>query len=228
MSFSCFDAIRIIERLPCFNSQKCDLNFHSYRDLIIKPLTDMCDKNPYDFNFTYSIGTTKLVLFFDDANFVVKIPLRGYSANADFLFAGGSGPTWNYCEIEAELYAKAREENISQFFAETYLLAEIGESKYPIYMQERVNDFWDYHYYNHITCPDKNAKEINKICTKLQLNTLLRREWLNDVLKKSNKNILTKFLSFVKENSINDLHEDNIGWTKAGIPVLFDFSGFSE
>ena len=95
-------------------------------------------------------------------------------------------------------------------------------------MQEKVNDFWDYYYYNSIACPNKNAKEINKICTKLQLDTLLRREWLNDVLKKSNKNILTKFLFFVKENSINDLHEDNIGWTMSGMPVLFDFSGFSE
>ena len=107
-------------------------------------------------------------------------------------------------------------------------MAEIGESKYPIYIQEKVNDFWDYYYYTPITCPVKNAKEINEICTKLQLDTLLRREWLNDVLKKSNKNILTKFLFFVKENSINDLHEDNIGWTMSGMPVLFDFSGFSE
>ena len=228
MSFSYFDAINYMEQLPCFNSQKCDLNLHSYRDLIIKPLVELCHKHPYDFNFTYSVGTTKLVLFFDDANFVVKIPLRGYNTNADFLFAGGAGSTWNYCGVEAELYTKAKAENISQFFAETYLLAEIGESKYPIYVQEKVNDFWDYYYYTPIACPAKNAKEINEICTKLQLDTLLRREWLNDVLKKSNKNILTKFLFFVKENSINDLHEDNIGWTMSGMPVLFDFSGFSE
>ena len=65
MSFSYFDAINLIERLPCFNSQKCDLNLHSYRDLIIKPLVELCHKHPYDFNFTYSVGTTKLVLFFE-------------------------------------------------------------------------------------------------------------------------------------------------------------------
>ena len=134
MSFSYFDAINYMEQLPCFNSQKCDLNLHSYRNLIIKPLVELCHKHPCDFNFTYSVGTTKLVLFFDDANFVVKIPLRGYNTNADFLFAGGTGPTWNYCSVEAELYTKAKAENISQFFAETYFLAEIGESKYPIYI----------------------------------------------------------------------------------------------
>ena len=54
----------------------------------------------------------------------------------------------------------------------------------------------------------------------------LSDRWLAAALKKYGKEKVDKFVDFINEFDVNDLHSANVGFRNNGDPVLIDYSGW--
>lgn len=196
---------------------------------------DVIDRHASDIKYTVQTtswlkgvkvrnGATRITIMFDTGKFkniVVKVPY---------------GTAYDYCKKEVENYQKAPNE-IKPFLAQAEFLGNVAVHSYttsktvilPVYIMRRVegsdkisnaydgrknpfkeklsNDEYDKVYYAYARC---------------------RSEWVMDLLyeRMGIENFL-KFLDYIQENYINDLHSGNIG-SLGGHPVLFDYAGFLD
>lgn len=179
-------------------------------------------KNKYKKPFTYDTGATKGVLIFKELGFVIKIPFTHTCDIEEFLGAEDSGPGWNYCEVEEIKYQKAKMFGVEDCFAETILIGKIGE--YPIYAQELATVFTQ----DGSPSPKKSEEEYEKIedmCEKI--GECFNRIWLSDIFDFFGERVFYKFLNFIYEFNISDLHDGNIGYIGMR-PVLIDYSSFND
>ena len=169
-------------------------------------------------------GASKLCLDFVHEGFVIKWTHSGDVYEVDEAFA------------EVQIYEKAMREGLQFFFPPTELFATINNIKFV--RQEKIDS---------AACDIPLAEEkkyvrqsrtaSDHICEKIQkcfdkaadgnYTRTLNKTWAKMALVFYGKKAVKSLCSFVIENGINDLHENNIGY-KNGRPIILDFSGYNR
>ena len=199
-----------------------ELDQYSFDDDVLYPF-----KDKYTKSFKSATGATKGVLIFENFGFVIKIPF--IFCDGDEMCGASDGiHNWDYCSQEVCRYEMAEDEGFGDIFLETDLLGEVNN--HPIYIQPyaKVLSQIDGTTYNsnHRSGTDVDAilaKEIDNS----ENYTMLDSSWEADFLVRYGIEMFKKFKIYIKDNWINDLRDDNIGYIGKN-PVLIDYAGFNE
>lgn len=174
---------------------------------------------------TVVYGYTRVVIIFKTGKFknlVVKIPY---------------GTVYDYCKGEVQNYNQAPEE-LKPFLACSEYLGKVKVRSYttsktvtlPVYIMEKVEDVDNIpNAYNISRKVPYVASLSTEDYQKIQyVYDRCRSEWVMNLLYEyMGMEKFLKFLDYIEENRINDLHTGNIG-SLNGRPVLFDYAGFRE
>ena len=172
----------------------------------------------------YSWGQTKLCLLCDVLDdWVIKL---GFLRSTDPYYVK-EGLDKDFCNLEAEYYMKACDNNLGEFFAATYEIGEINGVH--IFLQELAQPDEDYF----MNCFEEYA------CQGNDRNDFDDDEQYDDYIDEIVENMdnderiyavfgeeSDNLVDFIDMFEINDLHEANYGITKDGRAVIFDFSGY--
>ena len=188
----------------------------------------------------YAHGSSKLVLFLKDANFVVKIPFTGYMIDCEYSdycdnyydFEGAevdnSGEYWDYCWTEVAVYQKALAAGVEKYLLETKKIGEING--YPIYVQEKCVGLFD----SSVKVPtnkekiaSRNNLEDNNIYAEVLSSVFCFYCYLDIINGEDTYESFGRFNNFAEEY-LSDIHNGNIGFNVCGKPVILDYSGFHE
>lgn len=161
-------------------------------------------------------GASKCCLVFDNLDFVIKwSPSSGEEAFAEVI-----------------TYEKAKEKNLAFLFPKTNVFAIVNGIKFIA--QEKI-DFSCSDTPRHLRKKyEKQSRTVrNKIYHKMemgfQLGTSCDRDlnglWASMVISLYGKKVAKALCNFIRENKINDLHDNNLGY-KNNRPIILDFSGF--
>lgn len=144
---------------------------------------------------------------------------------SDIYGANENTPTsreWDYCQTEEWLYQQAKLQGVEACFAETRLLGFIDS--HPIYVQYK-GEMYNYNDSHSNKTPEERESTRNK-CEQVG-GYCFNVNWLTDLISFFGDEVFQKFMKFIDEYQINDLHSGNIGYIN-GVPVLIDYSGFNE
>lgn len=156
-------------------------------------------------------GCTKVVLFFNDLKDIVfKIPLLGYEDAA-----GNHIPydVSDHCRIELNLYENAKQQGVEKAFTEVCYLGLVGG--YPVYAYPRVDMMFSDIDLEDSSCESDDASD----------RVSMDSEHLFEFLRAYGKAFFNRFVKFLEDFGIDDLHCDNIGYIENN-PVVLDYSGF--
>lgn len=168
-------------------------------------------------------GASKFVIFINGEQ-VVKVPFNGYYCEGeDDNYYFNEFVHKDYCAIEEAVYEKAVEAGVGEFFASTEYYGESVNGT-PIYISERVQNFYTYEDKPSISI--SSQEKTNKLLE--HFYTLLPFTWIALAIDYYGLEKVEKFIKFVDEENICDLHGDNIGFRKDGAPVLLDYSSYLE
>ena len=173
-------------------------------------------------------GATKACLICDELeNWVIKFPIT----RNDGL---------NFCKIEAENYAAAKEAGLEEFFAETYY---IGEYKgYSFSLQEKVRPDEDgfedilYDYardivdedYMYVINREDDEERYRSDCIREYVEEMNDEQIIEIIFSGISFEDYDKLIDFIGVHGINDLHTGNYGFRKDNTPVIIDFGGYSK
>lgn len=199
-----------------------ELDDYTFDESVVAPF-----KDSYKKPFKAANGATKGVLIFPDFRFVIKIPF--IFCDGDEMCGAQDGVNaWDYCSQEACRYEMAEEEGFGDIFLETDLLGEVNN--HPIYIQPYAEvlskldgQAYDSNHRSGIDVDRKLVKEIDYT----ENYTMLDSRWEADLLVKYGIEIFKKFKKYLKDNWINDLRDENIGYVGKN-PVLIDYAGFDN
>lgn len=195
-----------------------------------------------DDTIDWNSGASKMVIIPKNENYVVKIPFNGYYNSIydedengeekyiddefiEFSKAGDENG-WDYCEVEAKLYEEAEDRNLEQCFAKTEWIGDAHG--YPIYKQEKAEIFGMMEDDSIKRRSDEEKNSAKKQLAKEGVNIYhICIDWVLDFIEYYGKEMLYKFMDFLTDFHIGDLHSDNIGYIN-GRPVLVDYSGFYD
>jgi len=173
-------------------------------------------------------GATKMVIVFDDENFVIKIPFNStedycYGERTIVPFCGAPAPScWDYCEVEQLRYEDAKVHNFEKFVAKTTLVY-ITKNDIRIYTQPKCETCYNC---EKKTCSKKNFEFFRKWykgC--LPIDNI---NWLNCFIDNYGLKTLKAFCRFLEVNDwADDFSSDNLGFCN-GLPVLIDYSSYWE
>lgn len=186
--------------------------------------------------FSLAEGASKGVIIPKDKDYVIKLPFFGrtYHYNNDTeqaydnFYSNISGSS-DYCEAEVMIYERAKEEGLEFCFAETYCIGEVNH--YPVYIQQKaligIVD-WD------TFCEENGGEEkATVLYDSLSKEYSITDEeygkldpiWINDFISAYDADVFDDLASFLLDNEVSDLHDENVGYI-AGLPVLVDYSSF--
>ena len=185
-------------------------------------------------------GVSKCVVLLSNQNFVLKIPFEGQKFfeqirnldaeefnydDYDYVFhpfsCARTKDHWDYCNDEVEIFKKAEAAGVSSFFARTDFYG-YSKDNYPIYIQERCEVF------GNVDVDDRYKSLSKKIKTSAsKVSSELPEEWIALAIEYFGQELTDKFLAFVEDEHIDDLHYDNFGFI-GDRPVLIDYSGYSD
>jgi hypothetical protein len=193
-------------------------NYLVENDIATKETTYDLEKDIcYDlFYYHYGVSKNCLIPIDNSTNFVIKWSFLGCDE----------------AKKEVDIYKKAVDKGVEYFFPKTEILCTIKDIVFVI--QEKI-DFSCYDLpdsyrdkYTHITqtasdyIVSKMEKSIHNVTgSKPELNPL----WAKMALVLYGKARVKKLCNFIRENDINDLHFNNLGYKK-NKPVILDFSGY--
>lgn len=199
-----------------------ELDQYSFDDDVLYPFRDAYKKP-----FKAANGATKGVLIFPDFGFVIKIPFI-FCDGDEMCGAQDGANAWDYCSQEACRYEMAEEEGFGDIFLETDLLGEVNN--HPIYIQPYAEvlskldgQAYDSNHRSGIDVDRTLVKEIDNA----ENYAMLDSRWEADLLVKYGIEIFKKFKKYLKDNWINDLRNENIGYVGKN-PVLIDYAGFDN
>ena len=181
------------------------ITFNNFEQTIIAPMIDNNEEIQY---FT---GATKGVIKFLNKQYVLKIP-----------FYNEKEPIWDKCNKEMQLYQQAKDNGLKDFFAPVVLITAINE--HPIYFQPYCKTVFSCMHTKDI--PYFSEKQQKKAWARFHTHyipMLINNQWLTDIYVLYGEKTFDKLIKFLKENSIIDLHEENIGFTMSGNPVIIDY-----
>lgn len=156
-------------------------------------------------------GHTKIVLINPNSDMVIKFWRR-------------ENVRYDYCTREAKIYQKAVKWGIQELFAPTVKGGYI-DKKVPYYTQPKIEKF-GYRL-------SRGDMAIHHPVVQRKVSAILENfgyyscscDWFAYVLKSYGEVTLIKLVRFLKDNKINDLRDENVGF-KDGKPILIDYSGF--
>lgn len=191
--------------------------------------------------FDCEAGATKLVLFFDsEDDKVFKIPFKGYydeEGDCDeygafvfipfqcanwFNWDDYENIKWDYCHVETQIYELAKEKGLEEFFAKTEKIYDWDEI--PIYVQPRCVSFWEsegQHY------SSENSKQLSKKILNDKWYHRIPEEWFSVIIEMYGREKAEKFLDFIMDLELCDLHDSNVGYC-GNRPVIIDYAEFKE
>lgn len=199
-----------------------ELDQYSFDDDVVYPFNEKYKKP-----FKTASGASKGVLIFPDFGFVIKIPF--IFCDGDEMCGAQDGVNaWDYCSQEACRYEMAEEEGFGDIFLETDLLGEVNN--HPIYIQPyaEVLSKIDGSEYDskHRSGTDMDRTFVKEIDDAENYDTL-NSMWEADLLVRYGIEKFKSFKKYIKDNWINDLRDENIGYIGKN-PVLIDYAGFNE
>jgi hypothetical protein len=204
--------------------------------IIDKIINNLAIPNTYEFDFNY--GASKLVIkIWDKPNKtdinIIKIPFQGvycyeYDRNTEEekeeftkYHCSRTLNGWDYCEKEVETYSLAEKAGVDYYFAKTELIGYVHS--YPIYKQQYVEET---NAYEREDYSEQEAKITAKACQDKKFHSI-NSIWLSNAVAIYGTQSLIKLIDFIKDNSIYDLHESNIGYHEKK-PIIFDYSDFND
>lgn len=161
---------------------------------------------------SYDNGASKFVLFLQGLPFVVKISFTSDEWGDELAES-------NYCGIEERVYTAAKEEGMQDFFAGIECIGVVGQ--HDIYVQElaivlRASEI-------PVTVP---MNSVGQAVTLMRKNSCsISSDWGGTVIDFFGAKRFIDFLTFVKRQEIDDLHDGNVGYIGSR-PVLLDYSGY--
>lgn len=199
-----------------------ELDQYSFDDDVVYPFNEKYKKP-----FKTASGASKGVLIFPDFGFVIKIPF--IFCDGDEMCGAQDGiNAWDYCSQEVCRYEMAEEEGFGDIFLETDLLGEVNN--HPIYIQPyaEVLSKIDGSEYDskHRSGTDMDRTFVKEIDDAENYDTLSSM-WEADLLVRYGIEKFKSFKKYIKDNWINDLRDENIGYIGKN-PVLIDYAGFNE
>lgn len=201
------------------------LNDYDFSDFGSETKNDLIDyfRDHYkgQLSWSHDTGASKFVFVFSD--FVIKIPFRYSWAEEELMGANSyNGEYWDYCAAELEQYEFAVKNGVEEFFAAVEYLGDIDG--HPIYFQE----FADIYCMRGSDSSEAEVEEFEESEESRQSAWLdLDSYWRCDVLKYYGKDKYKKFMNYIADADIEDLHDGNIGYIHSR-PVLIDFSGWNN
>ena len=183
-------------------------------------------------NNDVACGMSKYVIFFDEDS-VIKIPFNGeWYYNCDWEEEDSEEYYFDefYCTdygaVEEEIYNRAYEEGLEMFFAATEFIGT-GKCGKPFYKSERVLCLDSDEGYDFAKNHDPSQGSKDK-ANEYLYKTPLPFGWLARAYEYYEEALVERFIEFIEENNITDLHDGNVGFRKNGAPVLLDYSGFNS
>ena len=167
-------------------------------------------------------GSTKAVFFSDCLpNWVIKVP---------FFFSEGRErgalETHDYCAREAAVYEDAKKKGVDEYFAPIFYLGTFGNI--PFYLQRYVDineDLNEDTFFSYLSqSADRsgyNSDDEFYAAIEEDLDYMDEEDRLQAIFG----DWIGKLVEFVREWSINDLHQGNFGYL-FNRPILIDYSGF--
>lgn len=200
----------------------------------------------YRNNEVYSIfaGASKMCIIFESLmDWVIKIPLMYDCSKKEEnirkqwfvkdIRNGYFGTYLDYsfdlCKVEVNNYKAAIEAGINKVFAEEKKI--MTYHGIPIYAQARI----DSNFMNSDRSDDKPDDDfydeldeaLNTIETSSAIDDLYElTPFMEDLYNYVGKSKFLNVMSFLVDNDINDLHNENVGYDFNGHPIFFDYSGF--
>ena len=203
----------------------CDLEDDLAEDNYMKKVVSKLPQG----EFCYAAGVTKVVIIPKEGDYVLKIPFSVDEYGDFFENAGGyeSNGEWDYCEAELEKYKYAKEEGVDEFFLETEYLCQVQE--FPIYIQRKAVTFYSIQEDEDEEFTKDHEKWKSKTKDRCNENNFycFNVDWLADVLAYYGENKFDKFMQFLEDYDITDLHKDNVGYC-GDQPVIMDWGGYFE
>lgn len=195
----------------------------------------------YYLPFAVRFGSTKMCLFFDDINYVFKLPLysnmekhaeRVIVKEAIVKFKNGVYSEFakedDFCRVEANNYAEAEARGLDRYFAAEYKVMTYHGM--PVYAQERIDEiYYESERYNksvndelwgEIETTINNLGATDEMCELVDNGIFVQ-----DLYKYSGADF-EDLLNFITDFKITDLHDENVGYDEYGHPKLIDYSGF--
>lgn len=156
-------------------------------------------------------GHTKIVLIAEKGDYVIKFWRR-------------DTVRYDYCTREAKIYQKAVKWGLQELFAPTIKVGYI-EKGVPYYQQPRIETFgFTLKGNTEVAYHPTVKKKLRHIISEMEYYSC-DSDWFAYVLKSYGEVTLIKLIRFLKENKINDLRNENVGF-KDGKPIIVDYSGF--
>lgn len=199
-----------------------ELDDYTFDESVVAPFNDNYKKP-----FKTASGASKGVLIFPNFGFVIKIPF--IFCDGDEMCGACDGVhDWDYCSQEVCRYEMAEEEGFGDIFLETDLLGEVNN--HPIYIQPyaEVLSKIDGSEYDskHRSGTDMDRTFVKEIDDAENYDTL-NSMWEADLLVRYGIEKFKSFKKYIKDNWINDLRDENIGYIGKN-PVLIDYAGFDN
>lgn len=172
----------------------------------------------------YSLGCSKIVLFFDEyPDVVIKIPFKGVRDLDEDTFEVTDERYYyvDYCSLEYEIYQRAVQEKLDKIFAEEEFLGFYLDL--PLYVAERCSD-----YYAQVADPSEDSKQkASKLASEKLCEYSDLTEYLPIIIEQHGEDFTERLVDFFNVNEIDDLHYDNValkdGWFK-----FIDYSSFNN
>ena len=208
-------------------------------DEYIEPVIEQCE----EMGVKWTTGASKFVIFPNDCNYVIKIPMNGswfYSSEYDEVLDdwtdeeffeeytgayGGCG--WDYCNAEVVAYADAKEAGFEDFLAETKYIGRTSDGT-PAYVQEKVKVSLDYENKEGSKTPSPESSSRAEAVWAKKFRRVASKYWLGLAIDEKTEERVEAFIEFAKNHDCigADMHAENFGYRADGSVVLLDYSGF--
>lgn len=205
------------------NAKWYHLNISQWLDKNI----DYLNKN----GIRYCTGSTKLVFLTNELeNWVIKL---NFDRSTDPYYVE-EGLVMDFCQIEADNYQRAVENDLGEYFAATYNVGKVNDTN--VYLQEKAEV--DEYFFDRMVeyAKDRELVKREDFEDEEEYREALEQCVWEDFDEEDRLEAvfggevdrLCKLFDFVDDNEINDLHENNFGITPDGRYLVIDFSGFSD
>ena len=169
-------------------------------------------------------GCSKMTVIFDNIDVVFKIPYDG--CYSDFEGAPEFVYFPNHIELEREIYTHSSKE-MKKFLLDNEPFCHCGGVR--VYTQKKIDKTQcQYQCANKGESVFQNLKEEerDKIFDLIDSRRNLPcRDFLAVIWNKVGEKV---FKELVDEMDFEDMHNDNYGYMKNGMPVIFDYAGYCE
>lgn len=180
----------------------------------------------YHKKYGWDNGATKGVFIFKNFGFVIKIPFN-HCDGYELCGASVGDSDWDYCSQEKNRYAIAKKNGLQSIFLETALIGNVDG--YPIYIQPIAQSLTNlgYDFKNEKSKTSTDDMKVVKMINEENNYNWINGIWEADVFAMYGGKYYHKFKNFIKNNYINDLRDDNIGYIGLK-PVILDYAGYDD